>query len=110
MSESENVTARRWPVLAWLILSQLLYVGLLLPWGFVSMMSVMAFDAGFNLYNLTFVGVLWSYPIWPVLFSILAWISFARRNNKKAAIFTTVPLAIVVLAVSVFFLLIELGF
>jgi hypothetical protein len=107
---NDNTTARRWSVLAWLIVSQLLYAGLLFPWLFASMMSIMAFDAGVNLYNLTFVGVLWSYPVWPILFSILAWISFARRKDKWAAILTTVPLGIVVLAVSVFFLLIELGF
>jgi uncharacterized membrane protein len=107
---SENTTTRRWPVLAWLILSQLLYAGLLFPWLFASMMAIMAFDAGVNLYNLTFVGVLWSYPLWPVLFSILAWISFARRKDKWAVILTTVPSVIVALAVSVFLLLVELGF
>jgi hypothetical protein len=107
---TENTPSRRWSALAWLIVSQLIYLGLFFPWLIASMMSIMAFDAGVNLYNLTFVGVLWSYPLWPVLFSILAWISFARRNDKRAVILTTVPLAIVVLAVSVFLLLIELGF
>lgn len=107
---SENIPVVGLPVLVWLIFSQLLYLILLIPWGAASMMAVMAFDAGFNLYNLTFVGILWSYPIWPILFSILAWVAYARQNAKMAMIWTSVPLALVVLAVATFFILVEMGF
>jgi hypothetical protein len=107
---SENIPVVGLPVLIWLILSQLFYLILLIPWGFASMMGVMAFDSGFNLYNLTFVGVLWSYPIWPILFSILAWIAYAQQNAKMAMIWTSVPLVLVILAVGTFFVLVEMGF
>lgn len=107
---SENAPVRRWPILAWLILSQILYLGLLIPWLFASMMSVMAFDAGVNFFNVVFVGSLWSYPLWPLIFSILAWVSYARRKDRLAAIFTTIPLLIVILALVLFFVLAELGF
>ena len=107
---SENAPVRRWPVLVWLILSQIFYLGLLIPWLFASMMSVMAFDAGVNFYNVVFVGSLWSYPLWPLIFSILAWVSYARRKDRLAAIFTAIPLLIVILALVLFFVLVELGF
>ena len=107
---SENISVVGWPVLAWLILSQLFYLVLLIPWGLASMMAVMAFDAGVNFYNLLFVGTLWSYPIWPILFSVLAWIAFAQHNAKMALIWTSVPLVLVVLAVIIFFVLGAMGF
>lgn len=83
---------------------------MLIPWLFASMMSVMAFDAGVNFFNVVFVGSLWSYPLWPLIFSILAWVSYARRKDRLAAIFTTIPLLIVILALVLFFVLAELGF
>lgn len=42
---SENIPVIGWPVLVWLILSQLFYLVLLIPWGLASMMAVMAFDS-----------------------------------------------------------------
>jgi hypothetical protein len=107
---SENIPVIGWPVLVWLILSQLFYLVLVIPWGFASMMSIMAFDSGVNLYNLLFVGTLWSYPVWPILFSILAWIAYSQQNAKMALIWTSVPLVLVVLAVAAFFILAEMGY
>lgn len=107
---SDNVTIRRWPALVWLILSQLFYLVLLIPWSVASMMSVMAFDAGISAQAVLFVGAIWSYPIWPLIFSTLAWVAYARRSDKMAVVWTSVPLVIVGLAVAVFFILIEMGF
>lgn len=107
---SVNPLARRWPVLVWLVLSQLVYLILFFPWMMASMMSVMAFDSGVNIYNTLFVGVLWSYPIWPILFSISAWVSFARGKDKNASILTAVPLLLIILAVVLFLTLTGLGF
>lgn len=107
---SENVFVVGWPVLAWLIISQLFYLVMLIPWGFASMMGVMAFDSGVNFYNLAFVGILWSYPIWPLLFSVLAWIAYAQQNAKMALIWTSVPLGLIVLAVATFFILAGKGY
>ncbi|MFO7585797.1 MAG: hypothetical protein R6W69_13810 [Anaerolineales bacterium] len=107
---SENIPVIGWPVLVWLILSQLFYLVLLIPWGLASMMAVMAFDSGVNLYNLSFVVILWSYPIWPILFSILAWIAYTQQNAKMALIWTSVPMVLVVLAVVTFFILVQMGY
>ncbi len=107
---SDNAPIRRWPALVWLIFSQLFYLGLLIPWSVASMMSVMAFDAGVSAQAVLFVGAIWSYPIWPLIFSILAWVAYARRSDKMAVLWTSVPLALVALAVAVFFILGEMGF
>ena len=107
---SENIPVVGLPVLIWLILSQLIYLILLIPWGFASMMGVMAFDSGVNAYNLTFVGILWSYPVWPILFSILAWVAYAQQNAKMALIWTSAPLALILLGVVIFFVWAQMGF
>lgn len=107
---SENVVVMGWPVLIWLILSQLIYLGSLIPWSVSSMMAIMAFDSGVNFYNTLFVGTLWSYPVWVILFSVLAWVAYARQNATMAVIWTSVPLVLVIVAVALFFILAELGF
>jgi hypothetical protein len=107
---SENNSLPRWPVLLWLILSQLLYLLLLLPWFIISGMSLLAFDAGVNAYNLTFVIVIWSYPLWPLLFSIRAWVAYARKNYKMSLVWTTVPLALILLVVVLIWGLAAAGF
>jgi peptidoglycan/LPS O-acetylase OafA/YrhL len=106
---SESISTRRWPTLAWLIVSQLVYLLLLIPWLFASMMSIMAFDAGVSTQAVLFVGIIWSYPVWPILFSILAWVAYARQRNWRAVIWTSIPLVLVVLAVTIFFILAEMG-
>jgi hypothetical protein len=107
---SANASTLRWPALAWLALSQLFYLVLVIPWLFISMMSVMAFDSGVSAQAVLFVGAIWSYPAWLLIFSILAWVAYVRRKDKLAAIFTTVPLLIVILAVALFFVLAQLGY
>ncbi|PKN94983.1 MAG: hypothetical protein CVU44_04020 [Chloroflexi bacterium HGW-Chloroflexi-6] len=107
---SDNAPNRRWPTLVWLILSQLFYLGLLIPWSVVSMMSIMAFDSGTSPQAVLFVGAVWSYPIWPLIFSILAWVAYARRNDRLAAVWTSIPLGLVILAVTILLVLAELGF
>lgn len=106
---SESTMSRRWLVLAWLILSQLVFLVLLIPWLFISMMSIMAFDAGVSVQAVLFVGSIWSYPIWPILFSILAWVAYARQRNRAAVIWTSIPLVLVFLAATIFFILVEMG-
>src|ERR1041384_4617918 len=73
----------------WLIVSQLLALLSLLFWLFAAGISVMAFDSGSTPQAWTFVIAVWSYPIWPIVFTIAAWIAYTRKKDMLAAILTT---------------------
>jgi K+-sensing histidine kinase KdpD len=79
----------RQPILIWLIASQLLALASLFFWLFAAGISLMAFDSGVTREAWTFVLVVWSYPIWPAVFAIAAWIAYARKKDKLAGILTT---------------------
>jgi len=85
----ETKPASRTPILVWLIVSQLLAVASLIFWLFAAGISVMAFDAGVTAEAWTFVIAVWSYPIWPIAFTLAAWIAYARKKDRLAAVLTT---------------------
>jgi hypothetical protein len=85
--ESKPVARR--PVLIWLILSQILALLSLVFWLLIAGLSVMAFDSGVTREAWTFVIVVWSYPIWPIIFTIAAWVAYARKKDKLAGVLTT---------------------
>jgi hypothetical protein len=92
--------ASRRPVLIWLIISQLLALASLVFWLFAAGISVMAFDSGSTPEAWTFVIAVWSYPVWPILFTIAAWIAYARKKDRLAAVLTTLtflPVLILIL-------------
>ena len=79
----------RRPILIWLIVSQLLALASLIFWLYVAGISVMAFGSGVTKEAWTFVIAVWSYPIWPIIFTIAAWIAYARKKDRLAGILTT---------------------
>lgn len=82
-------------VLAWLVVTQLGYLLSLLPWMMFSGLAVMAFDAPGSTEMWRpwlFVGLVWSYPLLPLVSSIAAWVFYTRGRGRAAAIATTVPL------------------
>jgi hypothetical protein len=79
----------RQPILIWLIVSQLLALASLFFWLFLAGISVMAFDSGVTREAWTFVIVVWTYPIWPIVFAIVSWIAYDRKKAKLAGILTT---------------------
>jgi hypothetical protein len=94
-------TARR-PILIWLIVSQLLALTTLFFWLFAAGISVMAFDSGVTPEAWTFVIALWSYPIWPIIFTIAAWIAYAPKKDRLAGVLTTLtflPVLILILMI-----------
>jgi len=97
---------KRPAVLAWLIVSQALYVLSLLPWLMAAGMAVMAFDAPGSTkmwQPWLFVGVIWSYPFWMLACAIVAWVLYARSRVRGAVVATTIPLmALVAFALLVF--------
>mgnify|MGYP001827674675 CR=1 FL=1 len=72
--------------LIWLIVSQLMALASLLLWALVAGLSVMAFDSGPSTEAWTFVIAVWAYPLFPLLMAIGAWIAYAFRKNRLAAI------------------------
>lgn len=88
MSNNDEKPKSRKALLIWLILSQLLAVASLLIWALVAGLSVMAFDSGVTQEAWTFVIIVWSYPLFPLLMIIFAWVAFARRKNIFSAIFS----------------------
>lgn len=110
--EVEIQSGSRKPVLVWLIISQVLGVASLFFWLLVAGLSVMAFDSGVSTEAWTFVIAVWSYPIWPIIFSIASWIAYARRKDRLAAILTTftfLPVLVMIAAIIIGNLAFTLG-
>ncbi len=80
-------------LLIWMIVSQVLTVLSLVIWLIMAGLSVMAFDSGVTAEAWTFVIVVWSYPIFPIVLVIAAWIAYARRRNKLAAVLSGLAFA-----------------
>jgi len=95
----ETKSASHRPILIWLIISQLLALASLIFWLFAAGISVMAFDAGVTAEAWTFVIAVWSYPIWPIVFTIAAWIAYARKKDRLAAVLTTLTFLPVLLLI-----------
>jgi uncharacterized membrane protein len=85
----DNTSLKRRPILIWLIISQILALLSLFFWLLVVGLSVMAFDEGSTPQAWAFVIAVWSYPIWPILFTIAAWVAYARTRDRLAGILTT---------------------
>jgi hypothetical protein len=79
---------RRTGLLIWLIVSQLLAIGSLWIWAVVAGLSVMAFDEGGSPEAWAIVLAVWAYPLFPLIMAISAWVAFAFRKNRLAAVLT----------------------
>ena len=98
----ETKPASRKPILIWLIASQLLALLSLVFWMFAAGISVMAFDSGVTQEAWDVVIAVWAYPIWPILFTIAAWIAYARKKDKVATVLTTLtflPVLVLILII-----------
>jgi hypothetical protein len=87
-------TKPRWPVIAWLAISQFLAVGLLIPWlayAYLSYWTV--YTSGSSTWEVIFVGVTFAYPIVVVLCAIQAWLLYRAHKDRQALIVTSVFLA-----------------
>lgn len=101
MTEPVEVHKPRTGLVIWMIVSQLLAALSLVPWLLMAGLSVMAFDSGVTAEAWTFVILVWSYPVIPLVLVIAAWIAFAKRRNILAAILsglTFTPIALLLLA------------
>ena len=86
MTELTAKPKRSVVTLIWLIASQLLALATLLFWALVAGLSVMAFDEGQSPGAWAIVIAIWVYPLFPLIMTIGAWIAFAFRKNRLAAI------------------------
>jgi hypothetical protein len=84
---------RRTGLLIWLIVSQLLAIASLLIWALIAGLSVMAFDQGSTPEAWTFVIAVWSYPLFPLVVAVGAWIAFALHRNRLAAVLSGLSFA-----------------
>jgi len=96
-----NLPSRK-PILIWLIVSQVLALASLVVWLLMAGLSVMAFDSGVTQEAWNFVIAVWAYPIWPIVFTIAAWIAYARKKDRLAAVLTTLtflPVLVLILVI-----------
>jgi len=110
--ETETNPRSRKPILVWLIVSQLLAVASLFFWLVMAGLSVMAFDSGVSAEAWTLVIAVWSYPIWPIAFSIASWVAYARRKDRLAGVLTTftfIPVLILIAVIVIGNLMFTLG-
>jgi hypothetical protein len=101
MTQEEVKPKRSVPVMIWMILSQIIMGLGLLPWLVASMMSIMAFDGGASAQTYLFVGSIWSWPVFAIALSGIAWWRWRKGNVWLPAILTTIPLLPVVLLLMV---------
>jgi hypothetical protein len=93
MTKLEAPSKRRTCLIIWLIVSQLLAVGSLFFWALLAGLSVMAFDSGNTPEAWRLVIAVWAYPLFPLLMAIGAWVAFAFRKNRLAAVLTGLTFA-----------------
>ena len=93
-----TIPGRSRGALAWLIISQLIGLLTLIPWVAFAGLSFMAFDSGESLQAWMFVGVIWSWPLVPLVSGIIAWILYARRKTRAAVIVTSLPFLVAFIA------------
>jgi hypothetical protein len=93
MTELAAPPKRRTGLLIWMIVSQLLAIGSLWIWVLVAGLSVMAFDSGESPVAWAIVLTVWAYPLFPLLMAIGAWVAFAFRKNRLAAVLTGLTFA-----------------
>ncbi len=86
---TESKSGARWPLAAWLIISQLITLATLPFWLMGALMSVMAFDNGVEFWNMLFVGAVWLYPVWALGLAVAGWVAFARKKNTAAWVLTS---------------------
>ena len=84
---------KRTGLLIWLIVSQLLALASLLIWALIAGLSVMAFDSGVTPEAWAFVIAVWVYPLFPLLMAVGAWVAFAFRKNRLAAVLSGLTFA-----------------
>jgi hypothetical protein len=84
---------RRTGLLIWMVVSQLLAIGSLWFWVVVAGLSVMAFDSGDSDVAWAIVIAAWSYPLFPLTMAIGAWVAFAFRKNRLAAVLSGLTFA-----------------
>jgi hypothetical protein len=99
--DTQTKPASRKPILIWLIVSQIMAAASLVFWLLVAGLSVMAFDSGVSVEAWTIVIVVWSYPIWPIVFTIASWVAYARKRDRLAGILTTLTFLPVLLLILV---------
>ena len=101
MTEISAKPKRSTATLIWLIVSQLIALASLGLWVLAVGFSVMAFDQGDSPEARRTVLTVCAYPLFPLVMAIGAWIAFAFRKNRLAAILsglTFVPAALLCLA------------
>ncbi len=84
---------RRTGTLIWLIVSQLLAIGSLAIWALMAGLSVMAFDSGSTPEAWAFVLAVWAYPLFPLVMASGAWVAFALRRSRLAAVLSGLSFA-----------------
>jgi hypothetical protein len=94
--QADAAAPRSRKTLAWMVASQLLALTSLLPWlAVVAGTSILAFDAPVSAEAVAprvFMGVVWSYPLLPLGCAAAAWLAYARRRYRRAAVLSAVPL------------------
>jgi hypothetical protein len=97
MTQEDVKPQRSTPVMIWLIISQIMMGLGLLPWLVASMMAILAFDGGSTAQTYLFVGSIWSWPVFAIGLSVVAWWRWRKGNVWLPAVLTTIPLLPVIL-------------
>ncbi|HEX8833380.1 MAG TPA: hypothetical protein VF719_04230 [Abditibacteriaceae bacterium] len=83
--------------LAFLILSQVITAISLAPWFMMAIMSFMAFDGGIVIWAVVAVAVIWSYPLWVLLGSVMMWLKYKGNAYLAACLWALLPYLFVLL-------------
>jgi hypothetical protein len=83
-------TKPRWPVTIWLVISQLLAVGALIPWLAYAINAYAALYNGIStIWEIIFISFTFAYPILVIVCAILAWLLYRGHKDRQALIVTS---------------------
>ncbi len=88
-------------LLAWMILSTLIYSASLALWFGIFGLSFMAFDAGFSIGPAIFVAAVGFYSVVAIGAIIMGWGAFRREEKRRAGLIMLLPTAYILLIVLV---------
>jgi len=86
-----------------LIISQIIYAVMLLPWIVILGLSVMVFDNGISLWEVGLMTVIGLYPLAVIVCSILAWLLLKKLKPVFITLINLVPAIWIVTFLFVFY-------
>jgi hypothetical protein len=89
-------TQHRWPVLIWMILTQLGFLGTMCMWWFMAGLGLAVFSRDASIGDIMTEIAILLYPVVAIALIVFAWRAYRRGQDVVAAVLTAIPMIIAV--------------